>query len=195
MKILLIVLSLLLGGTVYLQWQDWPPELSLPDAEATSDAVGNLLDDGAVRDLSLPSISNYQVVVERPLFISGRRPLEPEAISTAAPPVPKHSDLTIQLIGVVITAKGQQVLVKDKKTQETSYLQIGDRIDGWIIQQIDPERLTLQHSGRVEELPLRVYPEEVMPKVRPKQRPVRQKRVTKKAPSAPRDRRSTQRKR
>lgn len=161
MRNLLILLIFILGGVVYLQWQNWPSELNLSPAGAASGGIEedlNILDPG---DFTLPPIEEYQVVVERPLFISGRRPPVPDAVSATKEPVkPTLSNLQIQLIGVVIKPEGQSVLVRDKKTKKTSYLAKGDKINGWTIEQIDPDRLLLTQLGRREELSLRVYPDE-----------------------------------
>lgn len=161
MKTLLILLIFILGGVVYLQWQDWPSELKLSPVVASSDGAEKDLNIVGPGDFNLPAIEHYQVVVERPLFISGRRPPEPEALSATEDPVkPTLSNLQVQLIGVVIKPEGQSVLVRDKKTRKTSYLAKGDRINGWMIEQIEPDRLLLTQLGKTEELSLRVYPDE-----------------------------------
>ena len=161
MRTLLILLIFILGGVVYLQWQDWPSELNLSPVGASSGGAEEYLNTVGPGDFNLPPIEHYQVIIERPLFISGRRPLEPEAVSATKESVKSTlSNLQVQLIGVVIKPEGQSVLVRDKKTNKTSYLAKGDRINGWTIDQIEPDRLLLTQLGKTEELSLRVYPDE-----------------------------------
>ena len=106
----------------------------------------------------LPDEANYEDVLERPLFVEGRRPPsdepkdeEPEAEQQDLPP-PKLS-----LVGVYVTPKGSTALVRNDATRDTVRVRLGDRFDGWEVTQIDDARLVLKKRGDEHVFELRDY--------------------------------------
>jgi general secretion pathway protein N len=102
-------------------------------------------------------IGQYQETVQRPLFSSTRRPPpppEPEApeLDVPVPPEPKDERDYI-LLGVMLTPEATMALLKDDHGN-ISRLRLGDKIDDWRLEQVNPENVVLRQGGRVKDLPL-----------------------------------------
>ena len=107
----------------------------------------------------LPDEASYEDILERPLFVEGRRPpsdepeeeMEPEEEKQDLPP-PKLS-----FVGVYSTPKGMTALVRNDATQETVRVRTGDRFEGWEVSGIDDQRLVLKNQGEEQVFDLRDY--------------------------------------
>jgi hypothetical protein len=106
----------------------------------------------------LPDEANYEDILERPLFVEGRRPPsdEPEAVETA-PPQPDLPPPKLSLVGVYTTPKGMTALVRNNVTRDTLRVRLGDRFEGWEVSEIDAERLVLKKQGDEQVFELRDY--------------------------------------
>ncbi len=160
MKTLLALLSLVLAllFVAELWWylgrdrQLVPP----PPRAAVAAARKTVLPPKAA--FKLPDEASYEDILERPLFVEGRRPPsdEPQAVETA----PAQQDLPpprLSLVGVYTTPKGMTALVRNNVTRDTVRVRPGDRFEGWEVSEIDAQRLVLKNQGDQQVFELRDY--------------------------------------
>lgn len=120
-------------------------------------------------DLEATSEEQYSDLVERPLFIKGRKPVpepEPESVPVAA--VKKVEALNWELTGIFATPKGVTAFFSrtGAKVPKDNYkkLKLGEELEGWKLSAISPENVTLSQTGETKVLPLRkVKPKTPMP--------------------------------
>lgn len=153
LKLMLAVSGLLLG-ILMLEW------LVIGSDEAPSAIVAESNESKSF-DVDLPEIKSsgktqemYADMVERPLFIDGRRPVEESEETSASVEESKIEDLT--LMGVYIRDELSTAMfdVQDDKKQYVKK-QLGDEISGWLIQEIHADRVVLERDGAMETLLLR----------------------------------------
>jgi hypothetical protein len=100
----------------------------------------------------LPELSQFDQLVERPLFMETRRPsppLPPGPPAKTEPPAP----VTFKLMGVLETPEGRMALIADAKGKYKRF-KLNDSVDGWEIASIKPDGLILQNGGTNEDLAL-----------------------------------------
>ena len=153
----LLALCLALGAVVYHQLDvgdarvERGQEMRSPGVAAPSRA-------GVVQptDFKLPPLESLSETVERPLFRSTRRPLEPVAKVVEESPEPEK--LNILLSGVVITAKEKFAHIRERDDARAKTLSEGDRIGIWRLKAILPDRVILESGERTEEILLKAAP-------------------------------------
>ena len=160
MKTLLALLSLLLSllFAAELWWylgrdrQLVPPPVRTP-VSATQETV--LPPKAAFK---LPDEANYEEILERPLFVEGRRPPSDEPEEEAPAPVQQDLPLPkLSLVGVYTTPKGTTALVRNLATKDTVRVRLGDRFEGWEVSEIDDQRLVLKKQNDEHVFELRDY--------------------------------------
>lgn len=111
-------------------------------------------------DLSDPSEESYSDLVERPMFIKGRKPVEepiPEEMALAT--AHKTENVNWELIGIYRTPKGTTAffsrsnghLPKDNFRK----CKLGDSLDGWQLSDINENGVNLTQGTETKNLPLR----------------------------------------
>ena len=111
-------------------------------------------------NLSDPSEDNYSDLVERPMFIKGRKPVEepiPEEMALAT--AQKTENVNWELIGIYSTPKGTTAffsrsngrLPKDNFRK----CKLGDALDGWHLSEINESGVNLTQGTEPKKLPLR----------------------------------------
>lgn len=95
---------------------------------------------------SVAPVEDFSAILERPLFSPNRRP-PAEGVATVAPSAP---ELEVTLIGVIISSEEQIAIVKVKDATSFARLGVGDTFQGWVLNSIEPSRITFQR-GDVEE--------------------------------------------
>ena len=108
---------------------------------------------------------SYADLVNRPLFIQGRKPVA-EADSSQA--INGNNDFDWLLSGIYTSQIGLKALLTRKEVQTPDTqpattakivryrkVIIGDDLDGWIITEIHPHKINLTRGGSKKELPLR----------------------------------------
>ena len=103
-------------------------------------------------DLSTQTLESYAEIVNRPLFIEGRRPIE-EAEDVPALTL-FSGKLELMLSGVVNTPEGMIALIQDKK-KKNYQLKLHDAIEGWEVDSIDAEKVVMKRNNKRTELLLR----------------------------------------
>lgn len=94
-------------------------------------------------EFSIPPPETFAAIVERPIFSRSRRPL-PE--SEDPEPV-LGSDLNAVLIGTIISSNQEIALVIPKGSAKFVRLSRGDRLQGWILESIEADRVTFSRNG------------------------------------------------
>jgi len=125
---------------------------ALLDQQASSDFQPEELPE---LNADTPSADQYAAVVERPLFIEGRKPIVEEAPKEVQPVEVGQID-DWQLIGVYTKSKQPTVLFRNQK-EAKKYLKLNEQqsISGWKVQKIQPDQVTLQQGSQQKIVPLR----------------------------------------
>lgn len=163
MKPLLLIMAVLgLGGLLFVQWgiaPALPPTLSVrPAAPQAPGSAERSLETFA---MPLKNKAVYAVIDQRPVFVQDRKPLEPAGTAVTAPEDPVGTD-SLDYNGVLITRKGKLALILDTQTGKFTRLTLGERINGWTVQDIAEQRLRLSNGSKKVEIPLRIF-EPVVP--------------------------------
>ncbi len=106
------------------------------------------------------AIDDYATLIERPLFFKGRRPIEPgeaeETQTRAAQGVAK--DIGLNLVGIINTPNNTYALFNNPraKPDEEKFprYQQGEKIKGWLVQEIKHDRVIIAANGSTEEISL-----------------------------------------
>lgn len=148
--VFLLVLCLVLGYVVYTELRSGPAEPALVTEAAVAPEPAAV--PPAEPAFTLPPLEDFSETVARPLFLPSRRPLAPAEDASAEAGVMR--DL-FTLIGVIIFADERMALVKRRETGEVLRLIEGQRVDGWLVEAIMPDRVTLSHGEETEEVELK----------------------------------------
>lgn len=111
-------------------------------------------------DLEAKSEDEYSDLVERPLFIKGRKPVaEPQAENAPVPEVKRTEAFVWNLTGVFSTPKGVTAFFSriNGKVEKDNYrkLKLGGDIDGWKLSEIYPDKVVFSQAGEIKTLSLR----------------------------------------
>ncbi len=148
--VLLLLLCLGLGYAVYAELGSGPADPA--DLTVTKVAPEPAAVPLAEPAFTLPPLGDFSETVARPLFLPSRRPLAPAEDAPAEAGVVRN---LFTLMGVIISADERMALVKRRKTGEVLRLIEGQRVDGWLVEAIMPDRLALSHGAETEEVVLK----------------------------------------
>lgn len=153
---LLLVLSALFLAVLLLEWvligiSDRKLKQSVNEVYESTDSVIELPE----LKLSKKPIEAYTDLVERPLFIKGRRPIIEEAPEEGPDEVANIDN--IELFGIYLTQEEKKALFSEKGAGSRAYLKKseGEEISGWYIKTIYPDSVLLEQSGNNQTLLLR----------------------------------------
>lgn len=105
-------------------------------------------------NFSLPGVSEYQQMVERPLFVESRRPNQPPPAASLPPQKPEPpGPINFKVMGILSTPEGKMALMADAKGKYKR-MKIRDAIDGWQIAEINPDRVLLEQNGVKQDVSL-----------------------------------------
>ncbi len=107
-------------------------------------------------DFSLPPLSHYQEIVERPLFLQSRRPV-PQASGETSPLGPKEAHLNqYALTAVIIGPDKRLALIRSTadKGKKALRLEEGQDLQGWRLKEIKDESAIFQQVNQQQELRL-----------------------------------------
>ena len=128
----------------------WLVPLSAPAPGAA--ALGTPADPLALP--SVPPLGQLTETTARPLFSPTRRPVPGVAGADSPPGSAAALFNRYRLQGVVIDGSRRRVLLAPAPGGRTLSVGEGESVDGWTIERIAPERLTLRSGGRVESVEL-----------------------------------------
>jgi len=139
---LLLLLCLVLGATIYYEvtsdhWSRLPP------MAAARAPVAVVLPE-PLPEFQLPPLSEFAGTVERPLFLSDRRPPEPDEVVEAAPE--KTRPLQVIVTGVILSEAGRFALVRREGAAEVFRLAARDTIDGWSVKEVLADRVIFERD-------------------------------------------------
>ena len=120
--------------------------------------AGTVIWPAGALDLSLDQLKATR---ERPLFVPGRRAAPPPAVFVppaevaAEPAVQAVPPPSVTLTGVIIGAGTRMAILREAGGGRTSSVKVGDHVEGWTVQAVEPRLVRLEHDGQTTELPLK----------------------------------------
>lgn len=168
-----LILLVTAGGLGALAYQQSTSPVILPDHSSAADPA--LPEVGQTSPLISAPLSNFQEVLERPLFSQTRQVDVIENTVEAAPSRPTRKP-DLSLSGIVMSEGEQIALLSQKRDPKIERLSVGDKIDGWTITAISPRLVTLSAGGDNIQL-------ELLRKSDPKQASLRQRANSTPAPN------------
>ena len=120
--------------------------------QAAAQAAGNVApsppaQDEPVQDFSLPSVTSFSEVIQRPLFNATRRP-------ALAADQSGQAWSSFILKGVILSPTTREALLLHNKQAALVSLREGEMLDGWIAEAILPDRVVFRNGGEEQELTL-----------------------------------------
>lgn len=144
-----LLFAVLLGEWAYGQWSLKELAVALAQPQASDYQVDDL-----------PELETLQIdmatVVERPLFIEGRKPVVEEVVNTVQPSVDLGQIDEWPLIGIYSKDKRPMALFR-KQNEAKKYLKLTEQqtIAGWQLQQIQSDQVILTQNGQSKTVMLR----------------------------------------
>ena len=149
--LLLVILCVLLASVLALEWFN-PPTVNPPELSAAPDQQAPGLAIGSQGKLETPPLSEYSEIVERPLFMSSRRP-QAESEETVEPEAPEQ-DTAFTLLGVLITPEKSTALLQIDESGGTARVALGESVQGWKLESAHADSVTLSKRETTLNLPL-----------------------------------------
>ncbi len=155
LKVFNLALLAACGGLGWLAYERHSaPPAELPQWEAARSEAPDAAANPGFRPFRMPPQQTFSELVERPPFSQSRRPAEVKAVrQTRQAPVRK--ELRFSLIGVILQPDKQYALVRQAGKKDILRLGRGEKIDGWQVDSILPDRLVLSYADDVVELELK----------------------------------------
>ncbi len=147
-----IALALACVALAWLAARPWletaePPAVEAVTSEAAMEAP-----------LTVPAVigarSEYAETVERPLFLAARTSIAADSVRSVDEAVPQLVLGGWRLTGVVIAPGRRIALLTPRGGGQTVRLAPGEEIDGWLIEAVSAEGVTLRAGPLVERIPL-----------------------------------------
>lgn len=150
--VLTAVLSLLLiAALAFIGWEtDWGRALRGEAPDPTTRVA--TLDTNVLPPFQLPSLdANYKETIERPLFLSARRPAPP---SNATSQVAMKKG-QFKLSGTTVSAGISVAYLVETATNKTHRVNLGSAINGIMVERVEANRVVMKQGDETEELTLR----------------------------------------
>src|SRR5918992_1995543 len=126
------------------------PSVITPEASRTPQSPLPVKKD----DFSLPSLSQFQAIIERPLFLQSRRPV-PSATTETSPTVSKETRLNqYSLTAVVIVPDKRLALLRSTTDKKIHKIEEGQDLQGWKLKEIKDDSALFQQVNESQELRL-----------------------------------------
>lgn len=110
----------------------------------------------------IKEISDYSEIIERPLFFENRQPfvyVEPEKPSKQQKKKkqvkPKKTE-QLSLNAVIITAGKKLAIIQTGKEKTLQRVQLGEAIEGWTLESVEPRVILLSKGNQTKELQLEI---------------------------------------
>jgi hypothetical protein len=170
---LLLGVCLALAAFVYLEMQTAAPGPAPSGDGGETPPMAAL---PAQLSYAMAPVEDFATILERPLFSPTRRPPAQGVVATVA----SEPELQVTLVGVIISSEEQIAIVRLDDASRFARLSVGDSFQGWILDSIEPSRITFRR-GDVEEHIELTY--DVPPPVqKPKRRKRRQRKQSNQSP-------------
>lgn len=162
MKAFLGAVIVALSGLLLFQWSDWPApttwRLTMPPIQSDKDTEQIQWAEDAAALTETRSRENYLEVIERPLFVPDRKPIQPEAGGEQEPADEAITAVdSLDLLAIIITPSLARAWVRESPDKDHVELQLGEAISGWTVREIGRNSLVLERQGEKKRLQLRQY--------------------------------------
>ena len=144
---LLLGLCLVLAAFVYVQVQREAPGPAPSGGGEATPPLAALPDQPSY---TMAPAENFAAILERPLFSPTRRPPAQGVAATIAP----EPELQVTLVGVIISSEEQIAIVRLNDADRFARLSVGDSFQGWILDSIEPSRITFRRGDGEEHIEL-----------------------------------------
>jgi hypothetical protein len=156
LTLVLGLLCLIAGGLVAVDLIPTPPP-PLP-AETPAPASGKVPHGEGPNpeedDFSLPALSHYRVITERPLFVKSRQPASEDA-GTPNTPAQNEGQLSqYALTAVIIGPEQQFAILRAQAEGKLSRVTSGQEFQGWTLKQVAGDAVVFGRHDKEERMPL-----------------------------------------
>jgi hypothetical protein len=146
----LLVSCFLVASLLILKWFNPPSpddNIPLPNKNVSDFEIE------PVQPFQVAPLNNYRNIVERPLFLTERRPPEeaPEETPISESPV---GDEDLVLLGVVLTPDTNMALLQVDQRGQVARLRVGEKVNGWELQSVEANQVNLHNGEKELDLPL-----------------------------------------
>lgn len=152
-SLILAGLCVVFGVVVLLEWSRLESQLRDRQSAIVTPIESELsFEKISEVDLELPVIDSYTDLIERPLFVEGRRPLE-ESDDALQQADKYQGEIRAKLMGIYSGSDGMTALILDA---EGKYVRVKkqDSVDGWQVEALFPDRVTLKQGVETQDLKL-----------------------------------------
>jgi len=141
----LLAACALLGSTVYGELTAPPiaPAAALQPLTTPAAAAPNA-------PFAMPPLETYAEVTARPLFFPTRRPAPIQAAT-----VDRVDAQSLVLVGVILAESGKAALIARANLPGARRVALGEEIEGWVLAEIDADRVVLRSGTTEAVLPLK----------------------------------------
>ena len=150
LTLILMGSCLVIGGLVFFEWQysqSYQTKLA-SDLSETKASTVEIEEIPTLNEIIKP-IGLYDEVVNRPLFVEGRKPIESVEEDTLTSFNGKKLGITLK--GIVSIPDGMIALLEDKEKKRYR-LRMGDEVEGWEIAELQTDKVILKKNGEQKEL-------------------------------------------
>lgn len=149
--LLLAVICVILAGIVAMKVAN-PPQPGQPKSVPTADlTLPDNVQPTSSNEFTLPPMDAYSEIIERPLFLSSRRPPEEPKIVEQKQP---GDDASFTLLGVAVTPERTMALLQTDKAGKVARVGIGEEVNGWRLEAVRVDGVTLRRDETVRNVPL-----------------------------------------
>ena len=153
LSLLLIALCCVIAAELYLEYSavsDIAP-VKVPADRAVDQMRRESITAALELAFSPPPVEQFAAIAVRPLFSDTRRPspLAEKTKPKKAEPPPKA--IKFSLVGIVLSADDHMALLQKKHPKELILVAKGERIDGWLVETIMPDRVVFR-NGKVQKV-------------------------------------------
>lgn len=147
---LLVVICLVMGAMVAIEAAN-PPQLDRQPVTTPPEAVlPDNLESPPAGNFALPPLDAYSEIVERPLFISSRRPPEePEVVEQKQP-----GEVSFTLLGVAVTPERNLALLQIDGAGKVARMEVGEEVNGWQLEAVHADGIVLRKNETIKNVPL-----------------------------------------
>ncbi|MEW6037098.1 MAG: hypothetical protein AB1648_02425 [Pseudomonadota bacterium] len=149
LSLLLAVVCAGLGLLLVGEWYSVDRMHRIPQVSKAADKAP--AEEPELAPFEFPDLGEFEELVERPLFVEGRRP-PPEVVEEPPPPVAR-TPLDLKLMGMIFSPSGKTALLVDPKGKYKRVKQ-GGVVNGWVLKELKTDGVVMQQDGETKELPL-----------------------------------------
>lgn len=150
------------GAVIWVVMSAWQEQTLRETTSARTAPVPAEPDSSPALDASVQTglvRPSYPNMIERPLFMSTRRPPEDAPIEEDPEPeaeeAPEPDPLEVTLRSVIITSGDRHAWLQPADSERQRRLALGDELDGWTLEVIEPSHVEFVTNGTRERLDLR----------------------------------------